>query len=259
MTENTRTPILAANWKMYKTSAEAGEFLRTLLGMIGGVEQRQVVIAPAFTALAAAASELEGQDLVTLAAQNMYFEAEGAFTGEISARMLQEFGVRWVILGHSERRHIFGEGNKLIGRKVKAALAAGLIPILCIGETLSEREQGNTLKVLEGQLEAGFSGVDSGDASGMVVAYEPVWAIGTGVTATPEQAPEAHGHVRDWLKKRYASDVAERIRILYGGSVKPGNVDQLMALPDVDGALVGGASLEPESFARIVQCETGRI
>ncbi len=257
MAENIRTPILAANWKMYKTSAEAREFLRDLLGMIQGVEQRQVVIAPAFTAMSAAASELEGQNLVTLAAQNMYFEAEGAFTGEISARMLKEFDVKWAILGHSERRHIFGEKDELIGKKVEAALANQLIPILCIGETLSQRENGDTLKVLEAQLEAGFSRVESQGAAGMVVAYEPVWAIGTGVTATPDQAQEAHEHVRDWLKKRYKSDVADRIRILYGGSVKPDNIDQLMALPDVDGALVGGASLEPESFARIVQCKTG--
>ncbi len=257
MTVTARTPILAANWKMHKTAAETREFLKELLQRVQGAEEREVVIAPAFTAIPAASEELEGQDLVTLAAQNMYYEAQGAFTGEISAGMLKEFGVKWVILGHSERRHIFGEKDELIAKKVGAALANELIPILCIGETLEEREAGDTLKVLEEQLGAGFSQVSDQDAPGMVIAYEPVWAIGTGVTATPEQAQEAHSHVRSWLAGRYNSGVADRIRILYGGSVKPDNVDQLMALPDVDGALVGGASLKADSFARIVQCRLG--
>ena len=254
MTSKTRTPILAANWKMHKTAAEARDFLAELVGATRGTKGREVVVAPAFTSIPAASEAIRGQELVTLAAQNMHFEPQGAFTGEVSAPMLKEFGVKWVILGHSERRHVFGEGDDLISRKVEAALANGLVPILCIGETIEQREAGDTLGVLETQLGAGFSRVTASQAPGMVVAYEPVWAIGTGVTATPEQAQEAHSHVRAWIAGRYDSDVAEKIRILYGGSVKPGNVDELMALPDVDGALVGGASLEAASFARIVQC-----
>lgn len=249
-----RRPILAANWKMYKTVAETRDFLKVFLPLVKNLTDREIVIAPPFTALSAASEIVKESELVFLAAQNMYFEQQGGFTGEISSVMLKEFGVKWVILGHSERRHIFGEKNSLISLKVKSALENDLLPILCIGEKLEERESGLTYKILEEQLSAGFSGVGSEEAGKVVIAYEPVWAIGTGKTATPDQAQDAHINIRSWLADRFNSDIAGQIRILYGGSVKPENVNELMALPDLDGALVGGASLKPESFGQIVSC-----
>jgi triosephosphate isomerase (TIM) len=249
-----RRPVLAANWKMYKTVAETCDFLKVFLPLVNNLTEREIVIAPPFTALSAACEIIKESGLVTLAAQNMYFEQKGGFTGEISSIMLKEFGVKWVILGHSERRHIFGEENSLISLKVKSALENDLLPILCIGEKLEERESGLTHEILEKQLSAGFSEVGSEEAGNVVIAYEPVWAIGTGKTATPDQAQGTHIHIRSWLTDRFNSDIAGQIRILYGGSVKPENVNELMALPDVDGALVGGASLRPGSFGQIVSC-----
>jgi len=249
-----RIPILAANWKMYKTVAETRDFLNVFLPVVNDLPEREVVIAPPFTALSAAGEIIKKSKPVTLAAQNMYFEQKGGFTGEISPIMLKEFGVKWVILGHSERRHIFGEKNSLIALKVKSALENDLLPILCIGEKLEEREAGLTHEMLEKQLLAGFSDVGSEKADRVVVAYEPVWAIGTGKTATPDQAQDTHIYIRSWLTGRFGSSIAGQIRILYGGSVKPENVNELMTLPDVDGALVGGASLKPGSFAQIAGC-----
>ena len=249
-----RIPILAANWKMYKTVAETRDFLNVFLPLVDNLSEREVIIAPPFTALSAASGIIKESELVKLAAQNMYFEQKGGFTGEISSIMLKEFGVKWVILGHSERRHIFGEKNSLIALKVKSALENDLLPILCIGEKLEEREAGLMHEILEKQLSAGFSEVGSEEAGKVVVAYEPVWAIGTGKTATPDQAQDAHIHIRSFLTGRFDSGIAGQIRILYGGSVKPENINELMALPDVDGALVGGASLKPESFGQIVSC-----
>jgi len=249
-----RRPVLAANWKMYKTVAETRDFLDVFLPLVNDLPEREIVIAPPFTALSAAREIIKQSGLVTLAAQNMYFEQKGGFTGEISPIMLKEFAVKWVILGHSERRHIFGEKNGLIALKVRSALENDLLPILCIGEKLEEREAGLMHEILERQLSAGFSEVGSEEADRVVVAYEPVWAIGTGKTATPDQAQDAHVHIRSWLTGRFDSGIAGRIRILYGGSVKPENVNELMALPDVDGALVGGASLKPGSFAQIAGC-----
>ncbi|MBW1719017.1 MAG: triose-phosphate isomerase [Deltaproteobacteria bacterium] len=249
-----RRPILAANWKMYKTVAETRDFLNVFLPLVDTLSEREVIIAPPFTTLSAASEIIKKSELVTLAAQNMYFEQKGGFTGEISSIMLKEFGVKWVILGHSERRHIFGEKNSLIALKVKSAMENDLLPILCIGEKLEEREAGLMHEILEKQLSAGFSEVGSEEAGKVVIAYEPVWAIGTGKTATPDQAQDAHIHIRSWLTGRFDSGIAGQIRILYGGSVKPENVNELMALPDVDGALVGGASLKPENFSQIVSC-----
>ena len=257
MNSSKRRPILAANWKMYKTVAETRDFLKVFLPLVNNLSEREIVIAPPFTALFAAGEIIKKSELVSLAAQNMYFEQKGGFTGEISSIMLKEFGIKWVILGHSERRHIFGEENSLIALKVKSALENDLFPILCIGEKLEEREAGLTNEILKKQLSAGFSEVGSEEAGKVVVAYEPVWAIGTGKTATPDQAQDAHIHIRSWLTGRFDSGIAGQIRILYGGSVKPENVNELMALPDIDGALVGGASLKPGSFAQIASCRVG--
>ena len=252
-----RRPILAANWKMYKTVAETRDFLYVFLPLVNDLPEREIVIAPPFTALSAAGEIIKKSELVTLAAQNMYFEQKGGFTGEISPIMLKEFGVKWVILGHSERRHIFGEEDSFIALKIKSALGNDLLPILCIGEKLEEREAGLTHEILEKQLSAGLSDVGGEEATRTVLAYEPVWAIGTGKTATPDQAQDAHIHIRSWLTDRFDSSIAGQIRILYGGSVKPENVNELMLLPDVDGALVGGASLKPGSFAQIASCRVG--
>ena len=252
MNSSKRRPVLAANWKMYKTVAETRDFLKVFLPLVNNLTEREIVIAPPFTVLSAAGEIIKKSELVSLAAQNMYFEQKGGFTGEISSIMLKEFGVKWVILGHSERRHIFGEKNSLISLKVKSALENDLLPILCIGEKLEEREAGLMHEILDKQLSAGFSEVGNQEADKVVVAYEPVWAIGTGKTATPDQAQDAHINIRSWLTDRFDFGIAEQIRILYGGSVKPANVDDLMSQPDIDGALVGGAALDGESFGRII-------
>ena len=244
-----RTPYIAANWKMHKTVAEAAAFVDALLPRIAAT-QNDVVVCPPFTALTAVVERRYGT-AVKVAAQNMHEEESGAFTGEVSAPMLVELDVEAVILGHSERRQYFGETDEALARKVPVALAAGLEPILCVGESEAARDAGETEEVLERQLQADLANVDSLGLEGVVIAYEPIWAIGTGRTATPEQAQEACAYIRDVLRMRGAP--AAKVRILYGGSVKPANAAELLALPDVDGALVGGASLDAEEFAAIVE------
>ncbi|HET7445077.1 MAG TPA: triose-phosphate isomerase [Solirubrobacterales bacterium] len=244
-----RTPYIAANWKMNKTVAEAAEFVDALLPRIAAT-QHDVVICPPFTALSEVVQRRYGT-AIKVAAQNMHEGESGAFTGEVSAAMLVELDVEAVVLGHSERRQLFGETDEALSRKVPAALAAELEPILCIGETKEARDAGETEAVLERQLQTDLAQVEPGDMAGIVIAYEPVWAIGTGDVATPEQAQEACAFVRDVLRGRGAA--ADAARILYGGSVKPDNAAELLALPDVDGALVGGASLDAEDFAAIVE------
>jgi len=244
-----RTLYIAANWKMHKTVAEAGEFVDALLPRIAAT-QHDVVVCPPFTALTAVVERRYGT-AVKVAAQNMHEAGSGAFTGEVSASMLVELDVEAVVLGHSERRQHFGETDEALARKVPAALAAGLEPILCVGESEEARDAGQTEGVLERQLQADLAEVEDERIAEIVVAYEPIWAIGTGRTATSEQAQEACAFIRDVLRERGAA--ADAVRILYGGSVKPANAAELLALPDVDGALVGGASLDPEEFAAIVE------
>ncbi len=243
-----RTPYIAANWKMNKTVAEAAQFIDTLLPRIAAT-QSDVVVCPPFTALTAVVERRYGT-AVKVAAQNMHEEDAGAFTGEVSAPMLVELDVEAVVLGHSERRQFFGESDEALARKVPAALAADLEPILCVGESEAARDGGETEAVLERQLQTDLAAVDSLDIARVVVAYEPIWAIGSGRVATPEQAQEACAFIRDVLRLRGAP--AEQVRILYGGSVKPGNAAEILSQPDVDGALVGGAALDPEDFAAIV-------
>lgn len=245
-----RTPILAGNWKMHGTQAEARALACGLVERVGTHTDREVILGPSFTALPAVVEAVRGSR-IAVSAQNMHFEDKGAFTGEVSPVMLTDLGVTHVILGHSERRQLFGETDELVRRKVDAALARGLTPIICVGETLAERDAGETLAVVRRQVEAATRGLAGASAERIVLAYEPVWAIGTGRVATPEQAQEVHTAVRSRLA--LLDLPAERIRILYGGSVKADNVDGLMACPDIDGALVGGASLEIESFTRIVE------
>jgi triosephosphate isomerase (TIM) len=244
-----RTPYIAANWKMNKTVAEAAEFVDALLPRIAAT-QADVVICPSFLALHEVVERRRGT-AVRVAAQNMHEDGAGAFTGEVSAPMLAEIDVEAVVLGHSERRQLFGESDEALARKVPAALAADLEPILCVGESEAAREAGETEEVLERQLQADLAAVESGDLGRVVIAYEPIWAIGTGATATPEQAQEACAFIRDVVRMRGAA--ADQMRILYGGSMKPANAAELLALPDVDGGLVGGASLDPEEFAAIVE------
>lgn len=246
-----RQPIIAANWKLHKTVAEAQQFaevLKTGITILDGVE---AVIAAPFTALSALQTCLQGTG-VHLAAQDVFWESHGAFTGEISAPMLVDVGCSHVIIGHSERRQLFGETDDAVKRKVQAALAAGLCPIVCIGELLEQRQAGETFHVIEAQLRAGLADCDPDQAARLVLAYEPIWAIGTGVTATPAQAQDVHRHIRHLLAEMWGESVAGRIRIQYGGSVKPDNVTDLMTEADIDGALVGGASLEAESFLQIL-------
>ncbi len=244
-----RTPYIAANWKMNKTIAEAAEFVDALLPRIAAT-QHDVVVCPPFTALQEVVERRRGT-AVRVAAQNMHFEESGAFTGEISAPMLVELDVEAVVLGHSERRQFFGETDEALAKKVPAALAHDLEPILCVGETEEARDAGETEVVLERQLQADLAEVANEDVARVVVAYEPIWAIGTGRVATPEQAQEACAFIRDVLRGRGAE--ADAVRILYGGSVKPGNAAELLSQADVDGALVGGAALDPEDFAAIVE------
>ncbi|ROQ91028.1 triose-phosphate isomerase [Desulfosoma caldarium] len=252
MSTNARTPLMAANWKMHLSVAEAISFIAALHERVGSSQDREVLIAPPFTHLWPLRETMAAAGF-SLAAQNCHWEPQGAFTGEVSLSMIRETGCRYVIVGHSERRHIFGEPDEWIGLKTAAALARGVVPIVCIGEKIEEREAGLTEEVLQRQLTAALDKVSVPSADALVIAYEPVWAIGTGKTATPQQAQEAHAFVRQWLEKRFDKAVANGVRILYGGSVKPDNVDDLMAQPDIDGALVGGASLKASSFARIVQ------
>ncbi len=244
-----RTPYIAANWKMHKTVAEAAQFVDALLPQIAGTAN-DVVICPSFLALTEVVERSRGS-AVRVAAQNMHEADSGAFTGEVSAPMLVELDVDAVILGHSERRQYFGDTDEALARKVPAALAAGLEPILCIGESEEARDAEQTDAVLQRQLQADLAAVDSARLSEVVIAYEPIWAIGTGRTATPEQAQETIAFIRDVLRERGAA--ADAVRILYGGSVKPASAAELLAQPDIDGALVGGASLDPGDFAAIVE------
>lgn len=254
-----RTPFVAANWKMYKTLAETQAFFREFLPLVSAVTDVEIVVAPPFLAVHSAA-EAVGAARVGIAGQDLYWEREGAFTGEVSAGMLKEAGARYVIIGHSERRTKFGETDEHVNRKVKAALAAGLTPIVCVGETLEEREREQTLAVLDRQVALGLDGLTAEQVAGLAVAYEPVWAIGTGRTATSAQAQEAHAHIRLRLRERFGAEAADACRILYGGSVKPANTRELVGQADVDGALVGGASLDPKGFSEIVAgSRPGRI
>ena len=243
--------MIAGNWKMHGTRAETEKILSALKGQITALTDREVVVAPPFTALETAARVLTGSS-IHLAAQNVYWELQGAFTGEISGPMLKELGCTYVILGHSERRQYFAETDEQVARKVRAAQRDGLVPIVCVGETLQEREQGNTFAVITRQLQGALHNQEKAALASLVIAYEPVWAIGTGRTATPAQAQEVHATIRGALVELADHKAASAIRILYGGSVKPDNIDGLMAEADVDGALVGGASLQADSFARIV-------
>jgi triosephosphate isomerase len=246
-----RIPIIAGNWKMNKTATEARDLASKLIPLVSGVKDRDIVLAPPFTSLPAVAGAIKGTNM-SLAAQDLFWEEKGAFTGEISAEMLLDLGCKYVIIGHSERRQFFGETDETVNKKVRQALNKGLLPIVCAGELLSEREAGKANEVIERQVVGALKGVTAADMRNIVVAYEPVWAIGTGKTATPDQANEIHAFIRQKIKSMYNSDVAGALRIQYGGSVTPENVSTLMAKPDIDGALVGGASLKPESFAALV-------
>ena len=244
-------PLIAGNWKMHKTVSEGVDLVRDLIREVGSAVEADIAVAPPFTALDAVGKALEGS-AVALAAQNMFWETEGAFTGEISPAMLLDLGCRYVILGHSERRQYFGDGDGEVARKVVSAITEGLVPILCVGETLGERDYGKTFDVVERQIRGGLEGAVVGSGDDIVIAYEPVWAIGTGKTSGPEAAQEVHGFIRGLLGNMLGA-VASSVRILYGGSVKPDNVDGLMSMEDINGALVGGASLDADSFARIVK------
>jgi triosephosphate isomerase len=247
-----RRPLIVANWKMHKTAHEAVVFVREISALIRGIDQIDVVVAPPFTALSAAA-EAARTTSIGVAAQDVFFEREGAFTGEVSTLMLKHAGATMVIVGHSERRQLFGETDDWVNRKTRAVMDAELTPIVCIGETLEERDGGQTLIVLDRQLRGGLAELTGDQVASLVIAYEPVWAIGTGRNATPSEAGEAHRHIRARLSEWFGTQAADRCRILYGGSVKPDNIRDLAALPDVDGALVGGASLDAGSFAGIVR------
>ncbi|MDE0298683.1 MAG: triose-phosphate isomerase [Candidatus Poribacteria bacterium] len=247
-----RTPIVVANWKLNKTVGEAVEFTSALKGMVSGVDGVEVVVTPAFTALNAVASTLSGSN-IHLSAQDVFWADNGAFTGEISPAMLKDVGCEYVIIGHSERRQYFGETNESVNKKVKAALSYDLRPIVCVGESLEDREAGRTESVIDNHVRNGIAGISPEAMQSAVIAYEPVWAIGTGVTATPDQAQDAHLVIRSLLSELYSVELAAQVRIQYGGSVKPENTSELMTQPDVDGALVGGASLEVESFAAIAR------
>ena len=248
-----RKKIIAANWKMNMTVSEAEAFLSTFLHELGSESSVEVVIVPPFTALAKVSEILGRGQQAKLGAQNMSAEKSGAYTGEISAQMLRELYVRYVVIGHSERRTLFGETDETVNRKVRAAIDAALKPIVCIGETLEQRDADQVESVLHRQIEAGLHGLTARELGDTVIAYEPVWAIGTGVTATAAQAQEAHAFVRSLVAEQFGADSAAKIRIQYGGSVKPNNAAELMACPDIDGALIGGASLEPQSFLDSIQ------
>ncbi len=247
-----RKPVIAGNWKMYKLIDDAVATALDLKSRVANANHCEVVIAPVFTALKTVADRLEGSN-VAVAAQDCAAQAEfGAQTGEIAASMVKDTGAKYVIIGHSERRQFFGETDESVNKKTKNALVAGLVAIVCVGEHLAQRESGEAESVVRGQLESGLAGLTVSDMERIIIAYEPVWAIGTGKTATPEQAQDMHATIRAALAERHGSTVAEGVRILYGGSVKPDNIATLMSQTDVDGALVGGASLEAESFAAIV-------
>ncbi|NLM44856.1 MAG: triose-phosphate isomerase [Clostridiales bacterium] len=244
-----RQPIIAGNWKMNNTIEEAGDLIRNLLPLIEK-RDREVIVCPSFVCLSEVAKLLEGSEVV-LGAQNMHYEDKGAYTGEVSPIFLKEVGVSYVIIGHSERRHIFGEKDEFINKKVKAALKYGLNPILCVGETLEEREKGITYDIIKTQIDRGLLGLKNENMAKLVIAYEPVWAIGTGKTATKEDANEVISYIRRLLYEKFDKKVGDNTRILYGGSVKPSNIKGFMDMEEIDGALVGGASLNAEDFSQI--------
>jgi triosephosphate isomerase len=246
-----RTPLIAGNWKMFKTVHEAVAFVTDLRPVVKDIADVDVVVAPPFTALYAVAQAARGTN-IGVSSQDVYWEREGAFTGEIAPGMIKEAGAAFAIVGHSERRRLFGETDAIVNRKTLAVIGAGLTPIVCIGETLEERERNETFTVLDRHIKDGLDGVTSDQVAAIVLAYEPVWAIGTGRTATAAQAGEAHAHIRTRLRQWFGADAADSCRVLYGGSVKPDNIRELIAEPDVDGALVGGASLTVPSFGELV-------
>ena len=248
-----RKKILAANWKMNLTHIEAESYMHTFLGEIGEVDDVEIVMIPPFTSIPVLAQISEKAPFIRIGAQNMYWERSGAYTGEISATMLRVLFVKYVVIGHSERRMLFGETDETVNRKVHSALEAGLRPIVCVGESTTQRDNDEVETVLRRQLELGLKDLSVKDAVEIVIAYEPVWAIGTGRTASPAQAEEAHRFIRSVLSKMFGTGPAERVRIQYGGSVKPDNAQELLRRSDIDGALIGGASLDPHSFAKIIR------
>jgi triosephosphate isomerase len=247
-----RRPLIAGNWKMYKTPDESKETAKQLVRYVAEVRDVDMMIAPTFVALAAVYEAIKNSS-VALGAQNLYWEAEGAYTGEISAPMLKSAGCRYCIIGHSERRQYFGETDETVNKKIRAAIKADLQPVFCVGESEKERESGQTLSILDKQIKKGLEELVSKQLESLIIAYEPVWAIGTGKTATDDQAQEVHRFIRSLVKDNFGQALADSIRILYGGSVKPANIESLMAMPDIDGALVGGASLSAESFSQIIK------
>jgi triosephosphate isomerase len=246
-----RIPFIAGNWKMYKTVADAVKYVKEFRVMVKDIDDVEIVVAPPFTALHAAAEAARNSN-VGVGAQDLFWEREGAFTGEVSGAFVREAGAEYVIVGHSERRTHFGETDASVNRKTAAAFAASLTPIVCIGETLDQRERNDTFGVLDRQIKEGLAGITGEQLGQLVIAYEPVWAIGTGRNATPSQAAEAHGHIRARLRQWFGADAADACHVIYGGSVKPDNIRDLVSQPDVDGALVGGASLDVKSFFDIV-------
>jgi len=252
-----RKPIIAGNWKIHKTIGEAIELVNGLKRELYDVTEADIVVCPVYTALADVSEALEASN-IAVGAQDMFWEEQGAFTGEISAAMIKDTGAKYVIIGHSERRQYFNETNETVNKRAKAALATGLTPIICVGETLEQREANKTLDVIKDHIQGGLSGFSKEDLLKCVIAYEPVWAIGTGKTATPEQAQEVHAYIRGLLAELFDQSTADAVRIQYGGSVKPENVTALMAQADIDGGLVGGASLKVDLFTQIVRKAVGR-
>jgi len=246
-----KLPFICGNWKMYKTVTDAVKYVKEFRALVKDIDDVEIAVAPAFTALHAAAEAARNSNVV-IAAQDLYWEREGAFTGEVSAPMIREAGAEYVIVGHSERRTLFGETDASVNRKAIAAFAAGLTPIVCIGETLDQRERAETFDVLDTQIKRGLDGLTTEQLGLLVLAYEPVWAIGTGRNATPAQAAEAHAHIRQRLRQWFGPEAAAQCHVIYGGSVKPDNIRDLVTQPDVDGALVGGASLDIAGFFNIV-------
>jgi len=257
MNQASRTPVAACNWKMNLSRDAARKLVDAVRNLDYQLQGVEIVLAPPYVLLPLAADWISGSG-IRLAAQNMHWEEKGAFTGEVSPLMLREAGCSHVILGHSERRHVFGESDEQVGRKVRSALAHELVPILCVGEKLGEREAGETTRVVERQLAAGLAGVGGAETGGLVVAYEPVWAIGTGRNASGQDAQEVHRFIRAWLAKAHGADVADRVRILYGGSVTPANIAELISQKDVDGTLVGGASLKADTIIPIIKSSMKR-
>lgn len=247
-----RTPIIAGNWKMHNTAAAGTELVKNLAALVKDAKGVEIVVCPTFTSLAAAAEAAKGTN-IHVGAQNMHWEAKGAFTGEISAEMLKEIGVEYVIIGHSERREYFGETDETVNKRVKAVLAGGMIPIMCCGESLETREAGTTNAFVGEQIKAGLAGLTAAEVASLVIAYEPIWAIGTGKTATSDQANEVCKFIRETVGEIFGEEAAQKVRIQYGGSVKPSTIAELMSKSDVDGALVGGASLKADDFSKIVK------